>query len=544
MKYRSIICTIILVMVLSITVGFSAFVSEMSISKIVADVRVEKDVRITSVAIRGAEVHNADNISTLNFDEDSILFDNMFASLDDYIELSATITNIGSAEVGVFDIVVPNGIGFEITNYNIGEKLCDNSGQCNLGSRTEFIVRIFPYSEAAFDLERVNVDFDFRQFYDVTYKNILKENHKIIGGDEIILRFGSDMPTPSGFIIYENDVLLTEGEDYELYADYLWVFNIEGDLIIEAVYEYKYDFIDDYHTFVAPVNGKYRVELWGSGGVQYSQIYEETVGKGGYVAGTIELNKGDVLYIYVGSASNHLFNGAGPGEAPGGGATDVRLVAGAWNDFSSLKSRIMVAGAGGGGVIKLFGTTVHNYVGDAPGHGGGLVGYDANFNPDGVGYGYSGYGGTQTAGGKAGKYSGMYELTELANGRFGSGGFAYAVSGAYAASGGGGGYYGGGHGVHPGSSWPGAGGGSSYISGHYGCIGITFSSTESNIIHSESSTHYSGYRFSNTTMIDGAGYRWTDTKGLYEGMPTFDGQSIMSGNAGNGYAKIKLLSDN
>ncbi|MFR6022531.1 MAG: glycine rich domain-containing protein [Clostridia bacterium] len=30
----------------------------------------------------------------------------------------------------------------------------------------------------------------------------------------------------------------------------------------------------------------------------------------------------------------------------GGGATDIRLVSGEWNDFESLKSRIMVAGGG------------------------------------------------------------------------------------------------------------------------------------------------------------------------------------------------------
>ena len=35
----------------------------------------------------------------------------------------------------------------------------------------------------------------------------------------------------------------------------------------------------------------------------------------------------------------------------GGGATDVRLVGGTWNSFSSLKSRIMVAGSGGGRYI-------------------------------------------------------------------------------------------------------------------------------------------------------------------------------------------------
>lgn len=42
-------------------------------------------------------------------------------------------------------------------------------------------------------------------------------------------------------------------------------------------------------------------------------------------------------------------------------------------------------------------------------------------------------------------------------------------------------------------------------------------------------------------MIDGAGYNWTTEKGEYTGMPSHDGTTTMTGNAGNGYAKITYL---
>ena len=42
-------------------------------------------------------------------------------------------------------------------------------------------------------------------------------------------------------------------------------------------------------------------------------------------------------------------------------------------------------------------------------------------------------------------------------------------------------------------------------------------------------------------MVDGAGYKWTNVKGTYTGMPTYDGKSTMTGNTGNGYAKITYL---
>ena len=85
-------------------------------------------------------------------------------------------------------------------------------------------------------------------------------------------------------------------------------------------------------------------------------------------------------------------------------------------------------------------------------------------------------------------------------------------------------------------------GGSSFVSGHDGCDAIKEKSTENNIIHTGQSIHYSGLYFTNTIMIDGAGYNWTTEKEKYVGMPTHDGKDIMDGNKGNGYAKITLIS--
>ena len=45
-------------------------------------------------------------------------------------------------------------------------------------------------------------------------------------------------------------------------------------------------------------------------------------------------------------------------------------------------------------------------------------------------------------------------------------------------------------------------------------------------------------------MIDGKGYEWTTEVGTEEvGMPTHDGTGTMTGNAGNGYAKITFIEE-
>jgi hypothetical protein len=254
---------------------------------------------------------------------------------------------------------------------------------------------------------------------------------------------------------------------------------------------------------------------------------------GGYTSGIISFQNNNILYIYVGNAStdyaaeDYSYNGGAQGEAPGGGATDIRLTNGNWKEFNSLKSRIMVAGGGGGGF--------HNPTTSSrqPGHAGGLSGIDAyckytNPSTHTLTDGYSGKGGTQTNGGAHGTGEFEDQRLDKANGGFGYGGYGYNKDkpNKGCASGGGGGYYGGGHGVHPGSSWTGGGGGSSFISGHTGCNAISSSSTESKITHTGSPNHYSGKVFTNTVMKAGN-----------ESMPSPTG-GTETGHSGNGYCKI------
>ena len=224
--------------------------------------------------------------------------------------------------------------------------------------------------------------------------------------------------------------------------------------------------------------GEFFIECWGSASVHN--------GYGAYAAGTITLNESKAFYLYIGvsskndailSSDNHLYNGGGAGQKPGGGATDIRLIGGEWYDFQSLKSRILVA-AGAGGLDND----------GAAGHGGGLIGCDAKGSYN------NGKGGTQTAGGEG-----------AVNGAFGMGGSILRTNstGHYidSASGGGSGYYGGSTGAK--STCCGGGGGSSFISGHPECDAIDETSTVNHIIHTGQSKHYSGVVFTNTTMTAG-----------------------------------------
>ena len=344
--------------------------------------------------------------------------------------------------------------------------------------------------------------------------------------------------------------------------------SIDGDFFCNIYFkeqeEYNFDYTGDYQTFTAPYSGTYKIELWGATREHVDNSNEKYYYLGAYTSGDIELDKNEKLYIYIGEKSrksevNGTFNGGGSSSKgsygsttypeyyqnyPGAGATDVRVVSGAWNNFESLKSRIIVAAGSGGGMP----------VGSS---GGGLYSKNSSFSPGSVSCPsypstkYPVYGATQTKGG--------YARTGELSGSFGKGGNGEVTTLRYGSSGGGGGYYGGGGGYS--KSWnndiycsvSGSTGGSSFISGHNGCDAISEASTSSSIIHTGKSIHYSGKTFTNTVMIDGYGYTWSTSAtekvsypnplgGFFNDISDTGSLKSLNGFSGNGYAKITLLS--
>lgn len=158
-----------------------------------------------------------------------------------------------------------------------------------------------------------------------------------------------------------------------------------------SIKENNFQYTGNYQTYTVPTTGYYKIECWGAqGGTENNS---DTGNEGAYVAGTIKLEENKNLYVYVGEKGryNGLYNsillggyngggnssdtsyvGEGRWTASGGGATDVRLVPGTWNDVSSLKSRMLVAAGGGGASGANMGSEQKCTAGAA----GGLTGYN------------------------------------------------------------------------------------------------------------------------------------------------------------------------
>lgn len=406
----------------------------------------------------------------------------------DLSELKATTGTILNSTISLSSTTTNTSITYTITIYN-------NTEYNYQFNRAYFIENFYDNSNITFELSN-----------DINTNTILAPDESITF--DITFKYGSNI-TPS-----------TATNTLNSYINF--------DFIFAPTVVATYNYTGNAQKFSVPSNGVYKIELWG-GSVNntYNDYIKSRPSYGGYTSGEITLNANADLYVFVGGKQQKFNASSQRGSTGSGGATDIRLVNGAWNDFESLSSRIMVAGGAGGGYYDSSAASGS--------HGGGLHSTAVSHSSHPIGAA------TQTSGGPNG-YRGT-------SGTFGIGG----TNEITAYNPGGGGYFGGGSG-------PGGGGGSSFISGHAGCVAITKESTQDNIIQRNDSSgntcldgttditcsyHYSDYVFTNTKMIDGGGYIWTTEKATAStGMPTFTGNSTMTGNESNGYAKITLLSLN
>ena len=438
----------------------------------------------------------------------SISFDNTYASYFriTYETFDDTNTVLIDAKEEKSGKIIIELIKYAIDDMQISMDITFDSNAVGRTSiaHDDYTVRFNGNGNTSGSMDEQTINYDYST---PLRKNLfVKDGYSFIG-------WTSNPTTKTDYYYDEQEVtrLTDENTVIELYA--IWMKN-------------DYSYTGNYQEVIIPVDGVYQIELWGAQGGSASGY---SIGLGGYTKGDISLNKNDKLYIYVGGAGQAIgkgsggagWNGGGQGinvhdsnnrSSGGGGATDIRLSSGAWNDTTGLRSRIMVAAGAGG---------ASNY--GNGGAGGGLIGIrDVARN----GYSqYNGGGGTQTSGGTV--TNGGYGAT---NGSFGAGSIGSSIGG-----GGGGGYYGGAGGVRSSPQDGPGGGGSSFISGHNGCNAITSSGT-----HTGQSVHYSGLKFTNTVMIDGQGYNWTTERGSYVGQVQPNG-STAAGHSGNGYARIKFL---
>ena len=298
---RKVVYSLIVVTILFLSVGFSAFQNNLQIEDLAASVRIEKDIRIAKISVSSTnnavshyEDYNVSNITSRV----------TLPNIDSYIVYDIDVYNLGNTIMGIKDLTTNNqNLKFEILNYNLEEKLCDDNNSCNLGMKKTLKLKV-SYNDNAYNSENttfdIRCDFNFKQIYSITYNDIdnsdLFPTYTMEGSN---LTYNITKPDGKEFYILENGKNISH-DKYSYNNNVLTITDVEGDLSISLK---NNEITERFKTFemTEAVNG-IKVNSYGNG------IYEIN----GTSTNQVNIRLTD--YIVAGTEGLNISNGSYPNE--------------------------------------------------------------------------------------------------------------------------------------------------------------------------------------------------------------------------------------
>lgn len=171
------------------TIAYSAINGTMTLSGD-AYARAEADVRITNFRLANL------TYATSHYEEfgknhivTEVDLNNSSSQITYYLE----ITNYGSVDIGIYDITgLPSDVNYSIKNYNLHDKICDDTGKCNGFIKKTYEITLTTTSVYS---GQVQLNFDFRTYHKVTYNGITNNNYpiEVIDGGNLSITFKENL---------------------------------------------------------------------------------------------------------------------------------------------------------------------------------------------------------------------------------------------------------------------------------------------------------------------------------------------------------------
>ena len=236
---------LILIFVICISIGFSAFSNQLKIEDIGASVRVKDDIRITSVNL--SEAYNEAYSTSLNYNKTNINGTAILPNENSYIDYEVKITNLGKVEMGIKEITLNNdNLDYELVDYNLEDKICvleEEALNCNLGIEKQIIVRV-KWKDGSYDSSNTEnnfvLDFNFQNYQNVYIENTIKESivdcpSEVINGGDLTFQYTGEKLDVRIYMgskrvknyTYENGVVTIKNVTEPVYIKYI-SYNIEN----------------------------------------------------------------------------------------------------------------------------------------------------------------------------------------------------------------------------------------------------------------------------------------------------------------------------
>ena len=199
LKLSVIIGYVILIFVIYLSIGFSTFSNQLNIKDIIASVRVNADIRITSVNL--SEAYNDAYSTSLDYNKTNINGTTILPNEDSYIDYVVNIVNLGKVEMGIKEITLNNdNLDYELIDYNLGDKLCvieEETSKCTLGIEKQIIVRL-KWKNGSYDSSNTEnnfvLDFNFQNYQNVYIEDTAAQNitncpSEVINSGDLTFRY-------------------------------------------------------------------------------------------------------------------------------------------------------------------------------------------------------------------------------------------------------------------------------------------------------------------------------------------------------------------
>ena len=167
----------ILLIVISLSVGFSAFQKQLTVNNMDFYVRLQEDVRVSDITVSkvaGSAVSNFEE-----FNKARLIGSVTLPSTSSYVLYKVDLTNYGNVKSGLLSITnnetetsysICDSNGSNCTN-DPETKIC-NGSNCTLGVTKEIYVKV---SSSSTGTKNVNLDLNFKPYNNITYEN-MREN--------------------------------------------------------------------------------------------------------------------------------------------------------------------------------------------------------------------------------------------------------------------------------------------------------------------------------------------------------------------------------
>ena len=170
-------CLIIFI-VIFLSIGYSAFQTQMIISDAKGVVRLQDKIRITRISPRGGnsnEEQNLDGYTTYDeYDVKAIESNIILPSKYSTVTYEVEITNFGDYDMALTEINnLPSNLEIKNIDYTYGTKLCDQE-RCNHGNVNTIHFTIgykSTVTEGSITTISLHLDFSFKKVFSISYSN-------------------------------------------------------------------------------------------------------------------------------------------------------------------------------------------------------------------------------------------------------------------------------------------------------------------------------------------------------------------------------------